>query len=110
MPALCRTAVRSLAPDATGIAHTPAYTCRLITGKANRTGRVQARNIAQATGATSRASGYIDVTGGRLTWAGSCVLEQGLPEVRDEAQVKLIREFLKSSTNVVIATSCKRSK
>ncbi len=95
----------------------------------------QARDIAEAIGSTGRGSGYISVRDGLVTWAIGHLLEQAPPQDYNEAwggcwtfdvlpmvpdawkqtvvkqkasQVKVIRELLKKSSLVVIATDAGR--
>lgn len=95
----------------------------------------QARDIAEAIGLKSRANGYLEVAGGRVTWAIGHLLEQAMPEEYDDkwggrwsfsalpmipdtwkmnvvrnkvAQVKLIKNLLKDAREVVIATDAGR--
>lgn len=95
----------------------------------------QARDIAEAIGVKRRASGYIEVAGGKVTWALGHVLEQAMPEEYDKswggrwtfdvlpmipenwkvtvvrskaAQAKVIRALLKEAKEVVIATDAGR--
>ena len=44
----------------------------------------QARDIAEAIGIKKRANGYIEVVGGKVTWALGHLLEQAMPEEYDE--------------------------
>lgn len=95
----------------------------------------QARDIANAIGLKRRANGYLEVTGGKVTWALGHLLEQDMPGDYDEswagrwtfdvlpmipekwrvhvvrqksAQVKVIRALLKEASEVVIATDAGR--
>ena len=95
----------------------------------------QARDIATAIGGVSRANGYLNVTGGRVTWALGHLIEQAMPEAYNEAwggrwsfdtlpmvpevwkhivvkdkaaQMKIIKELIKTSSAIVIATDAGR--
>lgn len=95
----------------------------------------QARDIAEAIGIKKRANGYIEVVGGKVTWALGHLLEQAMPEEYDErwggrwsfdtlpmipekwkstvvrskaAQLKTIKALLKEASEVVIATDAGR--
>ena len=95
----------------------------------------QARDIAEAIGVKKRGNGYIEVTGGKVTWALGHLLEQAMPEEYDEKwggrwsfdtlpmipaewknvvvrskaeQLKVIKGLLKEAKEVVIATDAGR--
>jgi DNA topoisomerase-3 len=95
----------------------------------------QARDIAEAIGLKKRATGYLEVAGGKVTWALGHLLEQAMPEEYDKrwggswsfdvlpmvpsvwkntvvrskaAQVKVIKALLKEAKEVVIATDAGR--
>jgi Topoisomerase IA len=95
----------------------------------------QARDIAEAIGLTKRANGYLEVVGGKVTWALGHLLEQAMPEEYDakwggrwsfdvlpmipdvwkvtvarnkSSQVKVIKALLKEAKEVVIATDAGR--